>query len=94
MCHDFAVSGKGVLSPMPTLAQTTIHLGSSSFSGQNVYVLWLVGLGVAALTLFQALRRGAPPPRFPTLTTRQWSTLVGWLIVALIAVLALTRRHR
>jgi hypothetical protein len=52
----------------------------------------LVGLAVLALTLYQRTRSGRPSMRFPRPTGAQTSTLLAWLIIAVLVYVALTRR--
>lgn len=63
----------------------------SPLTGQYAYVLWIAGLIVLSFTLVQKMREGGPRPRLPRPTAAQVSTMVAWLVIALLAYIALTR---
>ena len=45
------------------------------------------------MTVYQRMRSGGPSFRFPRPTGAQMSTMLAWLIIAVLAYVALTRRH-
>ena len=61
---------------------------------QYAYVLWIVGGAVLVFTVVQNLRAGGPRPRFPRPTATQLSTLLAWVVIAVLAYIALTRARR
>ena len=63
----------------------------SPLTGQYAYVLWIAGLMVLSFTLVQKMREGGPRPRLPRPTAAPVSTMVAWLVIALLAYIALTR---
>jgi hypothetical protein len=60
-------------------------------TGQYAYVLWIAGLMVLCFTLVQQMRKGGPGPQLPRPSAAQLRTMLAWLIIVVLAYIALVR---
>jgi hypothetical protein len=52
-------------------------------------VLWVAGIAILLVTIFQRVRIGGSAPRLPRPTRGQMGTVLAWVIIAIVAYVAI-----